>query len=82
MVVFVACGSPVSDDSLTSRFSDSSSSQSAGTSSPVSTMTMSPTTMSRRATWLTLSLRMTFTGVSSFTLLRLWKVFSLLRSRK
>lgn len=81
-VVLAHCGSPVSDDSSTLRLRHSRISQSAGTSSPASSSTTSPTTTSLRATCRTLPLRTTLTRVSSFAVLRLWNVFSLLRSRK
>ncbi len=49
------------------------SSPSAGTSSPVLTKTMSPTTTSRRGTVVTVPPRITSTGSSSFTLFRIEK---------
>ena len=81
-VVLSACNSPVSVDSLTVRFRDSSSLQSAGISSPCSKITMSPTTMSRRGIWQILLFRIVLTGVSSLTSLSDWNVFSFLRSKK
>ncbi len=66
-VVFVTTGSPVRFDSFTCREIASSNSPSAGTSSPVSSTTISPTTTSLRGISCTCPLRITFTKVSSFT---------------
>ena len=66
-VVFVTTGSPVRFDSFTCREMASSNSPSAGTSSPVSSTTISPTTTSLRGISCTCPLRITFTKVSSFT---------------
>ena len=68
-VVFDVEGSPVSDDSLINREVASNNLPSAGTSSPVSNNTTSPTTTSFRGTSHTCSLRITLTALSSFTVL-------------
>ena len=67
LVVLFTISSPVRLDSLTCSETASMSCPSAGTSSPVFRMTMSPTTMSLRGISWTLPFRMTVTGVSSPT---------------
>ena len=66
-VVLRQRGSPVSVLSSTLRCVDSRSSASAGMSSPVPNITMSPTTMSDLGTSVVLPSRITRTGSSSFT---------------
>ena len=66
-VVLLITGSPVRLDSFTCKEMASSSSPSAGISSPVSRITISPTTISLRGTSCTRPLRITFTNVSSLT---------------
>ena len=66
-VVLFITGSPVRFDSLTCKDMASSSSPSAGISSPVSRTIISPTTTSFRGISCTRPLRITFTKVSSFT---------------
>ena len=66
-VVLGHIGSPVSVDSSTLSCTASNSSPSAGTSSPVFSTTMSPTTMLRRGTSVVFDWRITSTGSSSFT---------------
>ena len=77
----VIIGSPVSDDSSTCRLDDLTRSPSAGISSPTSTNTMSPTTMSRRATSTTLPSRHTFTGCSSLRAVSTLNFFAASRSK-
>ena len=66
-VVLFTISSPVRLDSFTCSDTASTSVPSAGTSSPVFRMTMSPTTTSLRGISCTLPLRSTVTGVSSPT---------------
>ena len=66
-VVLWHIGSPVRVDSSMLSDTASSSSPSAGTSSPVFRITMSPTTTSFFAICMALPLRITCTGSSSFT---------------
>ena len=76
-----ASGSPVSVDSSTLNEVASSSSASAGISSPVLRMIISPTTISLRGTVVTLpSFRITCTGSSSLTWLRIENSLSALYS--
>ena len=66
-VVLEQMGSPVSVLSSTFKLLAESSVPSAGTSSPVSSRTKSPTTISRRGTEWLCPLRTTRTGMSSLT---------------
>ena len=66
-VVLFTINSPVSVDSLTCKETASTSIPSAGTSSPVFRMTISPTTISLRGISFIFPLRITVTGVSSPT---------------
>jgi len=66
MCVFLITGSPVSVLSLMLSDTESTRLPSAGTSSPVSRITTSPTTMSRRATCVMFPSRTTVTAASSF----------------
>ena len=67
LTVLFTINSPVRLDSLICMEIASNKMPSAGTSSPVFNMTMSPTTMSLRGISCILPLRMTVTGVSSPT---------------
>ena len=66
---FRTIGSPVRVLSLMHNVLLATNTPSAGTSSPVSSITTSPTTNSRRNRWRTLPSRITFTLTSSLTLL-------------
>ena len=71
----------MSELSLTMSDTESSNVPSAGIFSPASTSTMSPTTMSRRGTWVMAPLRITFTGMSSLNLLSISNFLFALNSR-
>ena len=81
-IVLAHKGSPVSVDSSTCSEAASTNSPSAGTSSPVLRMTMSPTTTSRRGMLMVSPLRTTCTGSSSLTVLSRANSFSARISKK
>ena len=75
-------GSPVSVDSLIWREIASNKCPSAGTSSPVSSTTISPTTTSFRGIWQIFPSRITFTKISSLTVFKTLNALFALTSKK